>query len=59
MTRLSTEGSQPKTLRNVSGAVIGLEQKAQQAVADLEKKAEELLTIDEKKEADSQREPSQ
>jgi trehalose 6-phosphate synthase len=59
MTRLSTEGSQPKTLRNVSGAVIGLEQKAQQAVADLEKKAEELLTIDEKKEADSQTEPSQ
>ncbi|CAF3486794.1 unnamed protein product [Fusarium graminearum] len=59
MTRLSAEGSQPKTLRNVSGAVIGLEQKAQQIVTGLEKKADELLSGNEKNETETSEEPSQ
>ncbi|KAF4952721.1 hypothetical protein FSARC_12583 [Fusarium sarcochroum] len=59
MTRLSAESSQSKTLRNVQGAVIGLGEKAQQAVAEVEKRAEGLLSIDESKEAESSKELSQ
>ncbi|WZH46260.1 glycosyl transferase [Fusarium acuminatum] len=59
MTRLSTEGSQHKTIRNVQGAVIGLEEKAEQAIADLEKKAKNMLSINETKQDDSSAEPSQ
>jgi trehalose 6-phosphate synthase len=40
MTRLSSEGSQSKTLRNISGSVVGnIGQKVKQAVEGVEKLA--------------------
>ncbi|KAM5364888.1 hypothetical protein ACJZ2D_011295 [Fusarium nematophilum] len=57
MTRLSSESTQPKTLRNVSGAVVSLGQKVQQIAGEAEKKTEDLLGIaetGEPKPADSQ-----